>query len=324
MKEININLKNKSGVYIITNLVNGNRYIGSSNNIYERLKYHLRELENSIHSNKYLQNSWNKYKNENFEYGILELCEESKRLELEKFYVDIINPEYNLNGVCEGSILNHCEETKIKISNSVKQSYKSGKLKNKIDNANCNKYDCYMYSTKSWKLIKHFDSLAEASLYICKSKFDLRLEQLGSRLYQKEFVFLREKIDDIITLKNIICKTVFKYISKNLKEDKYLICEVNNERYYFRTIQELLDFTKCGSKSTISKHSNATKENPYIIKNTNFKVYFSYNFIPYEGRPIEESIGLLEGKIGEGCDANTEVSSGITKGSETPQSIEGE
>ena len=93
-----------------------------------------------------------------------------------------------------------------------------------------------MYSTKSWKLIKHFDSLAEASLYVCKSKFDLRLEQLGSRLYQKEFVFLREKIDDIITLKNIICKTVFKYISKNLKEDKYLICEVNNERYYFRTI----------------------------------------------------------------------------------------
>ena len=42
MKEININLKNKSGIYIITNLLNGNRYIGSSNNIYDRLKYHIR------------------------------------------------------------------------------------------------------------------------------------------------------------------------------------------------------------------------------------------------------------------------------------------
>ena len=317
MRELNLKLKNKSGIYIITNIINGNRYIGSSNDLYERLYNHLRDLKNNNHHNTFLQNSWNKYGDENFEYGILEYCEEDKRLESEKFYVDIINPEFNLNGVSGESILNHSESTKNKISESIKESYRNGKLKERVNNAICNKYDCYMYSTKTWSLIKHFNSLAEASLSVCKSRFDIRMECLGSRLYQKEFVFLREKIEDPIILKNIICEKVFKYISKNLKESKYLICEVNNDIHYFRTIQELLDFTKCGSKSTINKHSDATRERPYIIRNTNFKVYFSESFIPYKGRLMEESVKLLEGKIGEGCDANTEVSSEIAQGSET-------
>ena len=317
MRELNLKLKNKSGIYIITNIVNGNRYIGSSNDLYERLYNHLRDLKNNNHHNIYLQNSWNKYGDENFEYGILEYCKEDKRLESEKFYVDVINPEFNLNGVSGESILNHSESTKNKISKSIKESYKKGKLKERVDSAACNKYDCYMYSTKTWTLIKHFDSLAEASLSVCKSRFDIRMENLGSRLYQKEFVFLREEIKDPIVLKNTICEKVFKYISKNFKEDKYLICEVDNNIYYFRTIQELLDFTKCGSKSTISKHSDATREHPYIIRNTNFKVYFSESFIPYKGRLAEESVELLEDKIGEGCDANTEVSSEIAQGSET-------
>ena len=41
MKKINKNLKNKCGVYIITNLKNGKRYVGSSINIYDRLQSHI-------------------------------------------------------------------------------------------------------------------------------------------------------------------------------------------------------------------------------------------------------------------------------------------
>lgn len=56
--------------YIITNLENGNRYIGSSIDLYERLKRHFYELNNNCHSNPHLQNAWNKYHEDNFDYGI--------------------------------------------------------------------------------------------------------------------------------------------------------------------------------------------------------------------------------------------------------------
>ena len=62
----------KCGIYIITNLQNGKRYIGSSKNLYERLYKHFYDLENNKHSNTYLQNSWDKYGGESFIYGILE------------------------------------------------------------------------------------------------------------------------------------------------------------------------------------------------------------------------------------------------------------
>lgn len=62
------------GIYKIENLVNGKVYIGQSVDIKKRWCEHKYELNNNIHPNIYLQNSWNKYGKENFNYTILELC----------------------------------------------------------------------------------------------------------------------------------------------------------------------------------------------------------------------------------------------------------
>ena len=45
MKELNKNLNEKCGIYIITNVVNGKRYIGSAKNLKVRLYDHIRELD---------------------------------------------------------------------------------------------------------------------------------------------------------------------------------------------------------------------------------------------------------------------------------------
>lgn len=86
----------KSGIYCIKNLITKVSYIGSSKNINLRLKTHLYNLRNNKHPNKYLQNSWNKYKEDNFYIKIIEYTE--NLLEREQFYINNIkwNKLYNL------------------------------------------------------------------------------------------------------------------------------------------------------------------------------------------------------------------------------------
>ena len=87
MEKLNLCTKNISGIYIITNLVNGKRYIGSTNDLYERSYAHIYHLTEQNHSNKHLQNAWNKYGSDKFVIGVLEYVEEEKRLERESYYI---------------------------------------------------------------------------------------------------------------------------------------------------------------------------------------------------------------------------------------------
>lgn len=61
------------GIYKIANKVNGKYYIGSTNDFDRRwLKEHLPVLRGGVHSLAHLQNAWNKYGEDNFEFLITE------------------------------------------------------------------------------------------------------------------------------------------------------------------------------------------------------------------------------------------------------------
>lgn len=75
------------GIYLISNLINNKIYVGQSINIEKRWRQHKRELRNNIHENKKLQNAWNKYGEENFEFSIACECEEKQLNTLEQYYV---------------------------------------------------------------------------------------------------------------------------------------------------------------------------------------------------------------------------------------------
>lgn len=62
-----------TGVYFITNLINGKVYVGSANNCYDRWRTHLCELRQGIHSSKHLQRSFKKYGESNFWFTIVEM-----------------------------------------------------------------------------------------------------------------------------------------------------------------------------------------------------------------------------------------------------------
>jgi group I intron endonuclease len=84
----------KSGIYKITNLKNGKFYIGSSKDIEFRWSEHKKHLNGNYHINKKLQNAWNFYGKENFEFTIVELVsnDETFLLKREQFYFDIFKP----------------------------------------------------------------------------------------------------------------------------------------------------------------------------------------------------------------------------------------
>ena len=78
--EINFDVFDKkcSGVYMIKNVLNNHKYIGSTKNFKQRLKQHLSDLRNNKHHSPHLQAAWNKYGEKHFVFQILETCEPIK------------------------------------------------------------------------------------------------------------------------------------------------------------------------------------------------------------------------------------------------------
>jgi hypothetical protein len=108
-------------IYQITNIVNKKFYIGSAVYFAGRKGEHISKLRKSIHHNKYLQNSFNKYGESSFKFEILEYTTKETLVEREQFYMDNLNPIYNFLKVAYSSIgFKHSEETKQSISKRMK------------------------------------------------------------------------------------------------------------------------------------------------------------------------------------------------------------
>nr|YP_009493053.1 GIY-YIG endonuclease [Ganoderma tsugae]AWJ63848.1 GIY-YIG endonuclease [Ganoderma tsugae] len=93
--DILLNIKNKAGVYMFFNLINGDMYIGSSIKLDRRFRVHLSCI-GSV--NLPLYNALNKYGLNNFVFLILQYCEpvEELCLGLEQSYLDRFKPNYNI------------------------------------------------------------------------------------------------------------------------------------------------------------------------------------------------------------------------------------
>lgn len=79
------------GIYSITNLSNGKRYIGQSIDISKRWVEHKRQLKLGVHINKYLQSAVNKYGLDNFSFSIVEETERNLLDDRERFWINALN-----------------------------------------------------------------------------------------------------------------------------------------------------------------------------------------------------------------------------------------
>ena len=86
------------GIYKIQSKKKPERfYIGSSTHIYSRWSKHKGDLRRNQHDNGRLQNHANKYGIDDLVFSIITGCGEDVVIAYEQFYIDALNPWFNLS-----------------------------------------------------------------------------------------------------------------------------------------------------------------------------------------------------------------------------------
>lgn len=128
-------LSGKMGIYQIVNLTDGKKYIGSSNNLYNRKAKHFSALRNNNHYNYYLQRAFNKHGEANFSFEVIEFVNTIEELlPREQYYIELYqvcdrDKGYNLIVDATRNILSDESREKISLANKGKTLSEETKLK---------------------------------------------------------------------------------------------------------------------------------------------------------------------------------------------------
>jgi group I intron endonuclease len=86
-----------TGIYKIQSKIKPNRiYIGSSIDIKKRWGEHIFYLKNNKHHSNKLQNHYNKYGIDDLVFSIIVGCDKETLIAYEQFYIDALNPWFNI------------------------------------------------------------------------------------------------------------------------------------------------------------------------------------------------------------------------------------
>jgi len=122
------------GVYVIESVIDNRKYVGGTCNLRNRLKEHKFSLRRGVHENPNLRNFYNEYGNNHLKFSPLEFCSEENLSAREQFYLDSLQPSFNVHKSTKGRLgLPLSYETKRKISeaNKIAQKGKKGPMDGK-------------------------------------------------------------------------------------------------------------------------------------------------------------------------------------------------
>lgn len=124
------------GIYTITNRVNGKSYVGSSIDCARRIRNHRGDLVRNKHPSRHLQNAWNVYGAEAFEFRVVELVEDVNfLLAREQFWIWRLGTHhdgrgYNILEVPDrpSAGWTHSPETRARLSYTTKKAIAEGRI----------------------------------------------------------------------------------------------------------------------------------------------------------------------------------------------------
>lgn len=268
----NISIKEltEKGVYILLNIKNNRKYIGSTTRSFRtRWREIRKDCKKGKKISKYLSNEWNKYKEENFVFGVLEVTDQAEIAEAK--WIKRLNPELNniryptkyikSKKVNKGFIYNKkLEEKGIKIleilegveseviSNSIRNFWIIETPKNKINISSLEKLakDYLEGETHPQKLLtrKFIQNLG------------IKLTQQTNNNYSKytkrnRNIYKKEKLDKI---KESINKA--KIPDQNINNPKWLI-KLDDKIIYLKSIHNFININNipfmkgCYNKKTL-------------------------------------------------------------------------
>lgn len=308
----------KAGIYCIVNKVNNKCYVGQSEHLSSRLRSHKEKLYKNKHSNKHLQNAFNKYGEENFDVIILELLSEDIqkeiyknknkikiRKELNKLEVKWIAKYksqnillYNQND--GGDEQNPNDEVKQKIGNASKERWSNNEYKEMHSNAIKNAYNTNpkykeKVSEKSKNSWKNENTKEKRINGIKKSWEDEKIKEkriIGIiKAYQNPVLKEKIKKERSNRFKDIQYKERFSKSVKNalnkpeIKEKLSNIGKENwkNETYRNKVIDGVRNATS--KKEYKEKLSNITHEN---MKNPELRKRISETMKKYKQEKRKE------------------------------------
>ena len=226
-----------SGIYSITNKVNHKSYWGSSNNIMCRWYRHKSSLRKNKHENQHLQNAWNKYGENNFEFKIEEELPLNKLQETEQCYLDwvFMLPKHWFYNIGRNSdswnrgtkgLQKHTEESKRKLSISLKGIKRSEETRNKMSISLIGNSHFLNHKHTKETLDKMLESRKENKNYIKDHNIYVFKNRITNEVFKgsrKEFYFKYNFHKDRCNISHLI-----KGESKSHKDWIFISKEENN------------------------------------------------------------------------------------------------
>lgn len=168
-------LRNKMGIYQIRNLVNGKVYVGSSYNVASRWVEHQHDLRKNEHRNQRLQNSFNKYGEDNFVYEVLEIIESNDKEEQfkrEQYWInakDSCNKKKGYNIQSEVLLIPHLEKAVVcletqEIFNSIKEAANAKGIDAGSVSCCCHKRKIKVAGGLHWRFYEEYLKMTESEI----------------------------------------------------------------------------------------------------------------------------------------------------------------
>lgn len=85
-----------SGIYLIESISTDRKYVGSSIDLRRRKHEHFKDFSKGTHYNSFLQGHATVYGADDLRFVIIEFCSSDKLIEREQYYIDSIQPKFNL------------------------------------------------------------------------------------------------------------------------------------------------------------------------------------------------------------------------------------